>query len=384
MNANATVASAAVPFSAALSTLYFVSLLSGLAAGIFNPLIAAHMARHGIGDVAIGASAALFFLCIAAAAPLASILIRRAGTRAVIATGLVVASASALLFPHTGNLVLWFVLRAAMGVGVGLYMIGGQSALNRYAREESRALSNGIHALAFGVGLGIGPVAGSALYEVTPALAFGAGALLLLAGIGPAWKVLTGRAPVASALDIALGRRLSLPLHGAFAYGFAEGTLMSLYPVFLLRHGYSIGEIGYAFSAFVVGGILSTLPLTHRADRIGIERMLGACTLVGMAATIGLVLSDSFALTFVSSLVAGGSFGPVFALSLALIGRTVRADELPAGAAWFTAMFSIGCASAPLIAALAMSQFGDRQIFTPALAVFALLALRPGLLGRRP
>ncbi len=76
----------------------------------------------------------------------------------------------------------------------------------------------------------------------------------------------------------------------------------------------------------------------------------------------------------------------MFALSLALVGAALRAEELPAGSALFTAAFGIGCALAPLIAALAMQELGDRHIFSPGIVLFSLLALRlalPRSLGRR-
>jgi MFS family permease len=366
--------------SPALATLCMVSFLAGVAMGLFNPLISTLMAQHHISDVLIGANSTLFFLFVLLAAPCSTYLQRHLGARATMASGLLLSAASAVQIPLYNDLFAWFALRAAMGVGVGLYMISGQTALNQLAHESRRAVLNGCHALAFGVGLGSGPLVGAALYEVSPILAFAVGAGLMLLGLPGVLAFLPLLRSTTPRFQSSLLRTLSVPLHGVFAYGVAEATLMSLYPVFLLRQGYSVGQIGLAFSVFVAGGILSTLPLTRLADRSGCERVLFGCALIGVLSTTVLVQAKSILLVTVLSFVAGASLGPVFAVSLALLAQLLPRDQMPAGSALFTTAFSLGSMIAPMSVALIMQYFGRGHIFSLAMALFAVLSLR--LLGQ--
>jgi len=366
--------------SPALATLCLVSFLAGAAMGLFNPLISTLMAQHQVSDVLIGANSTLFFLFVLLAAPCATRLLRQIGARAVMAAGLLLSAASAVQIPLYDDLFAWFVLRAAMGVGVGLYMISGQTALNQLADDSRRAVLNGAHALAFGVGLGSGPLVGAALYAVSPMLAFGVGAGLMLLGLPSVLAFLPMLRSTPPPFQAGLLRTLSVPLHAVFAYGVAEATLMSLYPVFLLRQGYSLRQIGLAFSVFVAGGILSTLPLSRLADRSGCERVLLGCALIGVLSTAALVQAKPIWLVAALSFVAGASLGPVFAVSLALLAQLLPRDQMSSGSALFTTAFSLGSMIAPMSVALIMQCFGSGHIFSLAMALFAVLSLR--LLGQ--
>jgi len=362
--------------SSELVALYSVSFLAGAAMGLFNPLISMLMAQHHASDVLIGANSTLFFLFVMLAAPCAAYVLRQVGARAAMVCGLLVTSVSAAQIPLYDNLIAWFVLRAVMGFGVGLYMISGQTALNQLVDENRRALLNGIYALAFGLGLGVGPLVGGVLYGLSPVLAFGVGAGLMLLGLPGVLSFLPLLRSATPRIQPALLRTLSLPLHGVFAYSVAEATLMSLYPVFLLHQGYSVGQIGIAFSVFVAGSILSTLPLTHLADRLGCERVLLGCALAGVVSTSVLVLAKQIEVVIILSFVAGASLGPVFAISLALLAQLLSKDQLAAGTALFTTTFSLGSMIAPMSVALMMRYFGSEHIFSLAMLLFALLLLR--------
>jgi MFS-type transporter involved in bile tolerance (Atg22 family) len=74
--------------------------------------------------------------------------------------------------------------------------------------------------------------------------------------------------------------------------------------------------------------------------------------------------------------VAGASLGPVFAVSLALLAQLLSRDQLAAGTALFTTVFSLGSMIAPMSAALIMQYLGNEHIFSLALVLFSLLLLR--------
>lgn len=365
------------PWSRVLIILYAISLLAGTAVGFYNPLIAIAMKEDGYSEMVIGGASSLFFMCIILTAPFASYLTQRISMRSALCLGLLLSGGASFAFAGADNLTLWLGLRALLGAGIGLYLIGGQSAVNTFASDSNRTIVSGLHALAFGIGMGAGPVIGSGLYDISPVAAFYVCAAVLWIG---APVVLFGLPLEVAHKPTALRRdqvkSISLPLHAVFAYGVAEAILMTLFPVFMIDRGYSMITMSLAFSCFVLGGILSTVPLTKWADRVGQERVLTYCALVGVMGSIAMTLTSSPILVMIASTLTGASLGPVFALALALLGRLLPRDALPGGSALFTVAFSLGCMFSPWLAAYIMHEFGSIHIFTLSTILFGSLFLR--------
>jgi MFS family permease len=363
-------------WTAPLPALYLVSALAGTATGIFNPLTSALLAAHGIHTQAIGLVSSVFFMFAFLATPLARWALQRHGARACIVVGMVLTAGAAVLLPLMGSLPGWLAARALMGVGIGLYMVGGQTALGHLVNDAQRSVASALQALAFGLGMGVGPLLGTALYATAPSLAFFAGAALLLAGVPVAYWLLPSLRLQAQPPRLDLARGLALPLHAVFAYGVAEATLLTMYPVFLLQQSHGVGNIGVAFAAFVAGGLVSSLPLSHLSDRIGREKVLLGCALAGVVASGSLVFAHHPMLVAALSMLTGASLGPVYAIALAVMAQRVAHADLGAGAALFTAAFNLGSMVAPWLSGLIMARWGAQQVFTLTAILFATLALR--------
>lgn len=372
-----TQALSASPRSRVLVILYVVSLLAGTAVGLYNPLIAVAMKEDGYSEMMIGGASSLFFLCVILTAPFASFLTQKISMRSALCLGLLLSGAASFALASADNLTLWLGLRGLLGAGIGLYLIGGQSAVNTFANDANRTIVSGIHALMFGIGMGAGPMIGSILYGIEPAIAFYVCAAILWIG---APIVLFGLPVEVAQKPRSLEREqiktIGLSLHAVFAYGVAEAILMSLFPVFMLDRGYSMTTMSMAFSCFVLGGIFSTLPLTKWADRVGQERVLSFCACVGVVGSIAMTLTTDPILAMVASALTGASLGPVFALALALLGRLLPREALPGGSALFTASFSLGSMFAPWLAAWIMKEFGSMHIFTLSTILFGTLFIR--------
>jgi len=367
---------------AALPGLIALSGLAGTSTGMFSPLIAALLTRAGVDEFGVGLASTLFFAALACVAPVAPACIARFGARSTLATGVLIAALAGAALPWTAGLAAWSALRLAMGAGVALYMVASQTALNQLVDDAHRATSNGLQALAFGVGLGVGPVMGAALDRLSPTLAFAAAGAALGLGLPLALATLPrlgSRCP--EARRPVLGR-IGLALHASLAYGAAEASLLALYPVYLLHAGADLHAVGIAFAAFVGGSLIATLPLAKLADRAGHGRVIAACGLAAIGSVIGLVGSAPDHVWLWSAL-CGASIGPVYALALADIGQRLgAAADLASGNSAFTVAFSLGSMLAPVVTGWLMHAFGDAQVFSVTIVLFASLVLH--WLIRRP
>ena len=364
------------PFSTGLPALYVIAFLSGISIGLFNPFISTLMAQHQVDDVWIGANSTVYFLAVALGTPLVAKILHQIGLRRTMMLGLALMGLSAPLFPLTTQLSLWFVIRAVMGFASCCYLVGGQTGLNHFCHQGNRAIVNGLHALAFSFGFGIGPVMGSALYNFSPKFTFSLGSILILSGIVVVWIGLPERFVVFQPSSrTGIFKKLTLPLHGAFVYGFTISTLVSLYPLYLLQQNYSVKQIGYTFSLFVVGGVLTTIPVTHLADRLGRLNVLLSSVCILLFSMLSLSLVENSIATQIFTFIAGASMSPVFPLALALMGEKLSRAELSSGSALFTAIYSSGCTAGPILSSVTMKIFDERYIFSLIIINFALFGV---------
>lgn len=364
------------PFGNGLPVFYIIAFLCGISIGLFNPFISTFMAQHHVDQIWIGINSTEYFLTIALATPLVTRILHQLGLRRTMMFGLALMGLSAPLFPLTTQLPLWFIIRAVMGFACCLYLVGGQTGLNHFCNDKNRAIVNGLYALAFNFGFGIGPVIGSTLYHVSPKLTFSIGSTIVLSGVAVVWMGLRETFIAVQSLRVGIVKRLTLPLHGAFAFGFAEATIVSLYPVYLLNHQFDIQHIGYIFAIFVVGGLVATVPVSHLADRVGRLKILFICVSILLFSMLSLSLTDSFTATQICAFIAGASMSPIFPLALTLIGEKLSLDELSSGSALFKTVYTFGCTAGPILSSVSVKIFGDRYIFSLLMVVFTLFLVK--------
>lgn len=358
------------PFSSGLPALYIVALLSGISLGLFNPFISTLMAQKHVSDLIIGLNSSFYFFIIAVGTPIVASILRKIGLRYTMMLGFGLMAISASLFPLTDRLSDWFVIRGIMGLAVCLYLISGQTAINYFCNEQNRGIVNGLDALSFSLGFGIGPFLGSIFYKINPSMAFWVGSILIFSGIFVVYFGLPEKNIRFQSLKISLLKQLVLPLHGAFTYGFSVATLVSLYPSYLIQQKYDQETIGYVFSLFVLGGLISTIPITQWSDRLDRSKILLGCVLITVIAIFGLSSVDEFSIILTLAFISGASITPIFPLSLSLITSKLSDEELPSGSALFTTAYSIGCTAGPILSAIVMKIWGSHYIFSLILMFF--------------
>ena len=375
------------PFSKNLIVLYATALLIGTAFGIFQPLISAFMEEQDVNSAWIGLNAALYFLAIALCAQLVEKLLRPFGVRKVMGLGFFSAALLVPLFPLTTSLPLWFMIRILIGFSVCCFLVSGQTALNTFAQAANRSLASGLYFLAMALGFILGSLSGSFFYKnFSPQIAFfGAGGVLLVAGT-IAWFALPSRLTRSPQLPnnfLKVLPQLKFPIHGVFAYGIAEATLITIYPIYLLRQAYTTQQISFALSAFILGNIISTIPLTILADKVGKIRVLFFCLCLGIVSILGLTIVSQLNVILILSAIGGATIGPSNPLCLAMVGEQVQAEDRALGTALFNSTYSLGTTIGPGIASVMMALGGGRLVFSLCLPVYVLLLIRMGVDGRR-
>lgn len=363
------------PFSVGLPALYLVAFLSGISLGLFNPFISTLMKEKGYDNIVIGANSTLYFFVIAAGTPIVASILRQIGLRKTMMLGFLLMGITAPLFAFTTQLSLWFIIRGVMGLACCLYLISGQTAINYFCNDQNRAMVNGLDALAFSLGFGIGPIMGAVAYNLSPKITFLLGSGLILSGIVVVFFGLPEKTVKFQKPNFSIIQKLKLPLQGAFAYGFSVATLVSLYPLFLLEQNYGIERMGLIFGLFILGGLISTVPITHLADKMGKVKVLVGSVIIVIVSVFGLSLIENPMITPFLAFVSGVGMSPIFPLSLALIGSTVTLNELSSGSAVFTSIYSAGCTAGPILSAIVMTRMGTRYIFSLMLVIFVLFLL---------
>jgi MFS family permease len=372
------------PADRSVLVLLGIFFCSGLSMGYFSPLLSALMNDGGDSELAVGAVSAVFYACAAAGALWAGG--RRLSIPRSLALGLATAGLLGAVAPFAPGVIGLAVARAGCGLAVGMYATVAQAALLARTTSRNRAFVTGVQALAFAAGLASGPFVATRIYEHSPVAAFvTGGAILMLAGLAvlvwmqPEWR---GGELVAQATAPG-AQRGRLPLTAAFVYGFAESVLLSVYPLSLLERNLTIRDVGLSCSAFVFGGVLSVLPVSIAADRLGRARVLLACAGCGLAALVGLSVVHGSGAVIALSFAVGASLGPMFAIGLALVRDQFSETHLARGTARFMTTFNIGCIAGPVISSIAMTRFGTATVFVPTLVLLALLVVQGSTSSQR-
>lgn len=358
-----------------LLALYIVAFITGISLGFFNPFISTLMAQNQVNEIWIGTNSTVYFLVIALVTPFVPKILAKFGLRKTMIFGFVLMAISASLFPMTTELHLWFLIRIFMGIACCLYLVTGQTGLNYFSHEDNRAMVNGINALALTFGFGVGPLFGSSLYEISPQLSFLFGSLVILSGVIVVWIGLPQKnIPSQTSTYTKIIGKLKLPLVGAFAYGFAESTLVSLYPVFLLKQNYTVDKIGTTLAIFIVGGLISTIPVAYIGDRYGRLKTLFIAACIVLISFIFLSFSHNITATSIFAFTVGAGFSPILPLAIALIGENVSKHQLSNGTSMFMGVYSFGCTAGPIFSSFVMQNIGERYIFSLVIISFAIFS----------
>ncbi|HUK88146.1 MAG TPA: MFS transporter [Terriglobales bacterium] len=152
-------------------------------------------------------------------------------------------------------------------------------------------------------------------------------------------------------------RNLVLIYLATFLRSLGVGLLSVLLGVYLARIGFSATKVGVTVAYGLAGGILATLLVTYRADRLGRRRTLIVLALLSAVGGLGLAflktVPEIFAIAFLGMVNGTGSDrGPAYALEQATVSSTVPNERRTSALAWYSLLLDTGHALGALAGGL--------------------------------
>lgn len=349
----------------------------GVTLGFFPSLIALNVESRGWDTSWNGALAAM--------PALAGILIGPFVPRLVAAFGLLrtfllssgLAIAAACLFPVFSELVPWFLVRFAMGIGMGCQWVVSETWLNRLAIGPRRGMILSAYVFVLSAAIAAGPFLLSQLGSQGQRPFLAAAALLAVSCLP---LLFVGR-PVAEAGDEtralsllqAFLRKPSVMLTG-LADGLVFQTLLVFTPLYFIRLGASEPVALQFLTLFCAGGVVLQFLIGYMLDRFAPSLVLVICCslLVAGLALVAQVWEIPL-LAWPLMLLMGGVAAAIYTAGLAGINDTFAPAEMPSGTAAFSVLWYVGGLTGPVLAGSAMETWNPHGM--PVVVAAVCLAL---------
>ncbi|MGV2620539.1 UNVERIFIED_CONTAM: MFS transporter [Halobacillus marinus] len=339
-------------------TLISLVTISGFSQGMLLPLLAIILEQNGISSSVNGLHATGLYIGILLASPFMEKPLRRIGFKPMIMIGGALVVVSLALFPLWQALWFWFILRVAIGIGDQILHFGTQTWITATADKKSLGKSIAYYGLFFSAGFTIGPL-------MTNLLTFGTYAPFLLSSLLSlsVWLLMlrirnempeahTATARETSSLQrfrraLQLGWVAFLP---PLAYGFLEGTLHGIFPIYGLRIGHDVHTLSFIIPSFAAASLLSQIPLGTMSDKYGRRNVLLTVVTLGIFAFLGAAVWEESVLgLFTTFAMAGLCVGSLFSLGISYMTDLLPRDLLPAGNILCGMAFSIGSILGPFL-----------------------------------
>jgi len=345
----------------------------GISYGIGYPITALTMERWGapawMNGVVGSAPALAILLCL----PFFPRLVGRIGAVPAMALGCVLVAGGFLLMPLFPSPGAWIALRFAMGAGLALPWLVGETWINTVATDAGRGRVLALYSIALFSGFAAGP---SILDAVgidgwTPFL-IGAGGILLAVvpivlarGLAPR----IGGHPETGVLGAV--RLAPVAMAAGVVGGLLELGNFSMLPVYALQTGAGEAEALRLLTVFMAGGIALQLVVGWLADRVSARVVLVGSALVfaGVAAALPLA-ADPMSRAAAVCLLGGLGIG-FYTLGLAHIGQRVATQGLAVANAAFLIAYQAGAMVGPSAAGAALGLWTPHG-FPAAMAAAAL------------
>jgi MFS family permease/uncharacterized membrane protein HdeD (DUF308 family) len=364
----------------AIASVCATAMIFGLTYGLSAPLLALTLARQGLGEIFIGASAAMHAVGVLAIAPFLPGMAWRSGPKLPISMALLTAAAALALFPMMPSVWLWFPLRIALGAASETLFVMSETWLNQLSEERTRARTVAIYTAALSLGFALGPVILTVFGTegFTPFLLGGGIALLALVSVVMPWV----RSPVVERPTHPNPLRylfLAPVAVGATLVNAALETAgMSFLPLYAMRVGWSEGPATLLLSVLLLGAIVLQVPIGWLGDRMDRRKLVVGLGLSSAAgALVWPSMLDTPILAYPLLFVWGGLFVGIYTIMMTVVGSRFQGGDLVSVYAVMSVAWGAGAFLGPGSAGLAMdlAPHGLPIFAAIACAAFTVLAV---------
>lgn len=347
--------------------IYLAILLLGIAYGTSIAVIAIHLKKNDIPEIAIGGLAAAFASGIVVFSLVAGKLVHRFGQKRTFIASLLGYAVCVSVFPFLHTFTGLAVARFFDGAfSVGIW-VAAETALLSRSGEHNKAYVTSLYAVSLASGYVIGPVCATGIVPI-----WGTGITFVLGGI---LSVLSALVIVFKLdRDVAVKKeekaesagkaatvlwRIKTALFGAFSYGYFQASVVLFLPLYLIGQKHVPESRTILVTACFAAGMLSMANIAGRfGDRFGhllVMRVLGA---VGGAMVASFVLLDSFYVMLVAVFIAGATLASISPVSLALQGHVTPKEDLDRANSFYNAAYAAGMLLGPMISGALFTRYG--------------------------
>lgn len=346
--------------------------IAGFAQGMLLPVLAIMLEQIGVPSSLNGLNAAALYIGVLLIAPFIEQPVRRYGYKPVAVVGLLLMIGSIILFPFWQMFWFWFILRVIVGIGDNMLHFATQIWITATSPEDKRGRNIAIYGLFFGIGFGVGPLM-TRLLAINEYLPF----IIATATSVVAWLFLLSlrnefpdnEISTASQLGTwsKYGQVIKLSWYAllpAFGYGFLEATLNGSFPIYAIRSGITVEWVSILLPSFIVGSLLTQIPLGVLSDRLGRKRMLLTIIALGLLFFgIASQVEENMIFLMISFILAGACVGSLFSLGITYLADLLPKNLLPTGNVMAGVSFAIGSITGPLVGGLFIDWFGSGSIY---------------------
>jgi len=359
---------------AAISTIGVFCLTTGLS----YPLLALILENRGTSTGLIGLNAAMTPLGIIVSSPFIPMLTRRMGAWFMCVASLCLAAVLLVLLGVFRDVMIWFPLRFLLGVANTVIFITSEAWINQLAEPGIRGRTIGLYTTIAAAGFALGPLALALIGSQgwLPFLVGVAGILMALPFVVMAREHLPEfngkeKASVFSFFSLA-----PLLLLAVVAAALFDQVVMSLLPIYGLRHGATEATGSLMLTVLIVGNVLLQIPIGWLADRFSRRYLLSWLAFATVAGCILLVwwIEGStliWPMLFVWGAVAFGTY----TIAMIDLGDRFSGALLLAGNSAFGVMWGLGGIIGPSVSGVVMDLVGPEGLPLTLGVVFAILGL---------
>ncbi|HET6871353.1 MAG TPA: MFS transporter [Sporolactobacillaceae bacterium] len=332
--------------------------VSGASQGMLLPLLSILLEDAGTPAALNGFNASALYIGVLIASPFIEKPMTRYGYRPILIAGLLGVGIPLLLFPIWKAYWFWFILRLLIGIGDNMLHFSAQVWIMMESPNNKKGRNIAIYGLSFGLGFAAGPILTRLvqfgvfwpfLITALGCIAFVIGSFFLANGFPENTGNVSGRfiqlSRYKKAIFLSWGG-----LVATFAYGFLEASLNGNFPVFALRNGYTINTISLLLPTFVIGSLITQLPMGSLGDKIGRKKLVITVTFIGaLGFTSAIFLAGSATALAIVFLISGMFVGSLFSMGMTFISDLLPPSLIPVGNILAGVAFSFGSMSGPSI-----------------------------------